>query len=170
MKKLFALLLLIALAPARAQTPSLELTARGFEPVSYSTPRIDGKKFTELSKAWVTELKRMDEKFDLSNVGSNTLTISGLEKNAFFYRSRGETFQHTAKLVMKIDFTATGYTLTLTVPETYAEGDTPVKYKLPDYFDSNGKIKEGYDGLKKSIEATVNGMAINYYEFIINNR
>jgi hypothetical protein len=169
-KKLFALLLLIALAPARAQTASLELTPHGFEPVSYSTPRIEGNKFIELSKAWVTELKRMDEKFDLSNVGSNSLTISGLEKNAFFYRSRGETFQHTAKLVMKIDFTAAGYTLTLTVPEIYAENETLTKYTLPDYFDSKGNIREGYDGLKKSIEATVNGIALNYYEFIVNNR
>lgn len=168
MGKLYALLLFIGLATAWAQTPVLELTPQGFEPVSYTLTRIDGSKFVDLSRAWVTEQKRKNELFDISNVGSNTLTISGIENNAFFYRSRGETFQHKAKLVMKVDFTTTGYTLTLTVPEIYAEGDTPTQYKLPDYFDSNGNIKEGYDGLKTSIEATVNDIALNYYNFIIN--
>ena len=167
MKKLL-LLLFVTASTAMAQTPTLQLTPRGFEPVTYTLPRIAGGKFTDLSKAWVTEQKRKHEQFDLSNVGSNTLTISGLEKNAFFYRNRGETFQHKAKLVMKVDFTATGYTLTLTVPEIYAESDTPTQYTLPDYFDSSGNIKEGYDGLKTSIEATVNDIALNYYNFIIN--
>ncbi|MFP9098648.1 hypothetical protein ACLI09_06295 [Flavobacterium sp. RHBU_24] len=168
MKKLWAILLLCHAVTALAQTPVLQLTPRGFEPVTYTLPRIEGGKFVDLARAWVTEQKRRHGQFDLSNVGAGTLTISGIEKNAFFYRSRGETFQHKAKLVMKVDFTPTGYTLTLTVPEIYAEGDTPTQYTLPDYFDSNGNIKEGYDGLKTSIEATANDIALNYYNFIIN--
>lgn len=168
MKAIATLIVLLTVLCAKAQTPVLTLSPRGFEPVSYTTGRIDDKKFADLSKAWVTELKRRDEKFDLSNVSSSSLTISGLVKNAFFYRNRGETFQHKAKLVMKVDFTATGYTLTVSIPEIYGDNDTPSKYTLPDYFNSSGNLKEGYDGLQASVEDTVNDIALNYYNFITN--
>lgn len=168
--KLLLLVCLLAFGAINAQPPQLELTPRGFEPVTVSMPSISAEKFIELSKAWVTELKRSGLKYDISNISDGSLTISGLKKNALSYRERGENHQHTVKLVMKVDFTATSYTLRFTVPEIYADNDVLLKYTLPNYFDSSGKLKEGYDGLDDSIENTVNNVSEAYYNFIINYR
>ncbi|WP_116789152.1 hypothetical protein [Flavobacterium psychrotrophum] len=166
--KAILLLCFLSFGLSRAQPPQLELTSRGFEPVTVTIPTVTAEKFVELSKAWVTTLKRRNLEYDISNVSNNSLTISGMKTNAFFYRDRGETHQHKVKLVMKIDFTQTSYTLTLSVPEIYTDNDVLLKYTLPNYFDENGKLKEGYNELQKSLETTVNDIALNYYNFIIN--
>jgi hypothetical protein len=166
--KAILLLCFLSFGFSRAQPPQLALSSRGFEPVTVTIPAVTPEKFVELSKAWVTTLKRRNLEYDISNISNSSLTISGIKANAFFYRDRGETHQHKAKLVMKIDFTQTSYTLTLTVPEIYADNNVLLKYTLPNYFNEEGNLKEGYDGLQKSLETTVNDIALNYYNFMIN--
>lgn len=166
--KAILLLCLLSFGFGRAQPPQLELTSRGFEPVTVTIPAVTAEKFVELSKAWVTTLRRRNLEYDISNISTGSLTISGMKANAFFYRDRGETHQHKAKLVMKIDFTQTSYTLTLTVPEIYTDNNVLLKYTLPNYFNDSGNLKDGYEGLQKSLETTVNDIALNYYNFIIN--
>ena len=168
MTKLTLLITLLTFGLLQAQPPQIELTPNGLSPVTVTIPSITPEQFAELSKAWVTELTRSGLKFDISNVSGSSLTISGMKKNAFIYRDRGETHHHKAKLVMKVDFTDTSYTLAMTMPEIYADNDQILKYTLPDYFNAGGTIKEGYDDLEKSVEATANDIALNYYNFIIN--
>lgn len=166
--KLSVLIFLLGFGVLHAQLPQFELTPRGFEPVTASLPDIVPQKVAELSKAWVTELKRRGQEYEVSNVSANSLTISGFKKNAFFYRERGETHQHKAKLVMKVDFTPTSITISLSVPEIYADNDVLLKYTLPNYYDASGKLKEGYNDLDTSLENTVNDITLNYYNFLIN--
>ncbi len=166
MKKILLIIFTLTITNLWAQAPQLELTKSGFKPLTYDIPAIESQKFIALSKEWVGKLKLNNQNFDISNISSGQLTISGYKNNAFYYRNRGETFQHRVKLVMKIDFSTSYYTLSLTIPEIYADYNSLIDYTIPDYFTSDGKLKDGYDGLKESLEKSMNDIALNYYNYI----
>lgn len=168
LKRLMLLLCLVCSLLAFAQPPSLTLGPQGFEPVTVSIPPAEAKKLMAVTKAWATEHQRSSERVELSNVSGNSLTITVYKQNAFFYRDRGETFYHNIKLLMNVEFRDTSYNFDVSVPEIYSEEGRLLKYRIPDYFTDDGTLKEGYDGLKESLEVTVNKIAANYYNFLVN--
>jgi len=167
MPKLFSLLCLFTCIAVYAQ-PMAELTPRGFEPLESAIPSMPAEKFIELSKSWATEFNRKQKGADVSNVTTNGMTITAFKKNAFFFRNKGEMFEYTIQYSMKLTFSNKSYTVKFTVNDIYADDDTLVQYKLPDYFDSSGELKEGYADLKPSLERTVNGIFASHYNFIVN--
>ncbi|ALM48365.1 hypothetical protein AMR72_05285 [Flavobacterium psychrophilum] len=167
MRKLLSLLFILFGLSVYAQ-PKLELTPRGFDPVEVTIPSIPPEKFIELSKSWTTEYNRRLKGADVTNVTDSSLTISAFKKNAFFFRNRGEMFEYTINYSMKITFSNQSYTLQFIVNDIYTDDDTLVKYKLPDYFNSSGELKEGYADLKPSLERTVNSIVASHYNFIAN--
>lgn len=148
--------------------PKLELTPRGFEPVEATIPSAPVEKLIDLSKTWAAEFNRKEKGADVTNVTPSGLTITAFKKNAFFFRNKGEMFEYTIRYSMKITFTNGSYSLQFTVNDIYADDDTLVQYKLPDYFDGSGNLKEGYTDLKPSIERTVNGIIASHYNFMVN--
>ena len=55
----------------------------------------------------------------------------------------------------------------ITLPELFTNGGKPIQYTLPDYF-ADGKLKDGYEGLQKSLEENLNRIVRSYYNFIVN--
>lgn len=166
----FTLLFLLITSCLCAQ-PSLELTPTGFEPVEVSIPALPNEKLIELTKSWASEVNRkLKSKYDITDVTENSLTITGYKKNAFLIRNKGETFEYAIGYSMKVSFSQNSYTLRFIVNDIYTNQDRLVQYKIPDYFNSQGELKEGYDQLKPTLEKTVNDLAVSHYNFIMNFR
>lgn len=171
MARLLFLLCLFAIIPANAQPPVLELTSHGFEPVTATIPATPNDKLIEISRAWAAEANRRQKRgYDITEVTDSSMTISAFRKNAFFFRNNGEMFEYTIRYSMILNFSTSNYTLKFIVSDIYTSDDVLVKYKLPDYFASNGNLKEGYDDLKPSLERTVNELVTSYHDFIVNFR
>ncbi|MEL1244176.1 hypothetical protein AAEO56_07895 [Flavobacterium sp. DGU11] len=164
------LLFLLFSITALAQPPKMELQPYGFDPVDVSIPATQNDKLVEITKAWVQEYNRREKGADVSNVTENTITVSAFKKNGFFYRNRGQAFEHKIRYTMKITFHEDRYTLAFSVDDIYANGDALAKYKIPDYFNSSGVLKDGYTDLEPSLERTVNDIVTSHYNFILNFR
>lgn len=169
MKLLFASLCLFLSIAAAAQPPRLELTPRGFEPVDIAFPATPNEKLLELTQSWAFEYNRREDGFDTSNITTNTITITANKDNAFYYRERGEAFDFKIRYTMDITFNNGSYTLKFSVPEIYADNKR-INYTLPDYFTSEGRLKEGYGEIERSIEATVNNIVTAHYNYLIKLR
>ena len=151
--------------------PQMELTPQGFEPVEVTIPATPGLKLIDVSKAWAQDYNRRENStYDITNVTDNSVTISAFKRNAFFYRDRGDTFEQKIRYTIKLTFYNNRYELAFTVNDIYTDGNVLVKYKIPDYFTSDGKLKDGYDGLTDSLEKTVNEIVTSHYNFILNYR
>lgn len=170
MPKLLTLLCFFAIVTAKAQPPVLEVTQRGFDPVEIQIPSTSNAKLRELSKNWASNLNRLKKGYDASDVTDNSMVLSAYKKNAFFIRNNGDSFNYAIEYSMKLSFHDTYYTMHFVVDNIYTEQDVLVKYKLPDYFEPDGDLKDGYDELKPSLEKTVNDLALSYYNFIVNYR
>lgn len=169
MSRLLSLLCLFIGLSLHAQ-PTLELNPRGFDAVEATIPSAPAEKLIDLSKSWASEFNRKEKGADITGVTTSGLIITAFKKNAFFFRNKGEMFEYTIRYSMKITFTNGSYSLQFTVNDIYADDDTLVKYKLPDYFLPSGELKEGYADLKPSLERTVNGIVASHYNFIANFR
>lgn len=165
MQKLLPILFLFIAGIAIAQ-PQMVLMPYGFDPVEVQIPSISQEKFIELSKSWAAEFNRGQKGYDVSDVTSNSLTITAYKRNAFFYRNLGETFQYTIRYSMKLSSYDTYYKLVFTVTDIYANDDVLINYKIPDYFSSSGQLKDGYSDIKPSLEKTVNYIAASHYSAI----
>nr|WP_322624366.1 hypothetical protein [uncultured Flavobacterium sp.] len=161
------LLLLFLFTSVCFAQPTVTLVNGTLSDIEVKIPEIESKKFIDLTKAWVTEAKRSGQVLDMSNVSSGSLTISGYKHNAFNYRERGETHWHDAKVVMQVRFSNTAMSIKITLPELFTNGGKPIQYTLPDYF-ADGKLKDGYEGLQKSLEENLNRIVRSYYNFIVN--
>lgn len=158
-------------AAAVAAQPRLELTPAGFAPVDIELPPTTNEKLIELSRNWAMEYNRpRKERYDITNVTGNSMTISAFKDNAFYYTNRGEEFYHRIRYSIELAFYGDRYTVVFTVVDIYADDDKIIEYKIPDYFNSNGKLKEGYEFIEPSLEATVNSIVGSHYNFIINYR
>lgn len=174
MLKIYAFLFLLTGVAATAQPPELELQPNGFDPIEVSIPSTPNNKLIEVTKAWASEYNARGEKgdtgYDATDVTSNSITISAYKKNAFSFSERGESFQHKIRYSMKITFYQNRYSLTFIVNDIYGDSNSPMKYKLPDFFTSSGKLKQGYTGLDTSLEETVNAIVLSHYNFLLNYR
>ncbi|MNK06552.1 hypothetical protein D3C87_244510 [compost metagenome] len=153
-----------------AQPPTMELNPNGFDPITVSIPEIRTERLIDATKTWAPDFNQRQKGYDITDVTSNSLTISAFKKNAFFYRNLGERFQYTIKYSMKITFYNGSYTLLFTVTDIYADDDKLVSYKIPDYFTASGQLKDGYSDLKPSLEKTVNNIVTSHYNYIINTQ
>lgn len=169
MQKLLLILCLFIAGTAIAQ-PQMVLMPYGFDPVEVQIPGISQEKFIELSKSWAAEFNRNQKGYDVSDVTSNSVTISAYKRNAFFYRNLGDTFQYTIRYTMKLSVYDTYYKLVFTVTDIYANDDVLINYKIPDYFTASGKLKDGYNDIKPSLEKTVNYIVASHYDTIANYR
>lgn len=147
----------------------MELTPNGFEPVTVTISSTRNEKLIEVTKAWALEYNLSKEGADITNVTENTITISAYRKNAFFYRNNGVPYDHDIQYTMKFLFSTTSYTLQFTVNDIYHD-NVLLEYKLPNYFTSEGKLKEGYSELDESLERTVNGIVNSHYDYLIHFR
>ncbi|MGQ2982535.1 hypothetical protein [Flavobacterium sp.] len=167
---MYRLIFLFLSAAALAQPPKMELNPNGFDAIDVSIPATPNEKLIEITKAWATKANQREKGADVTDVTANSLTVSAYKRDAFFYRDRGETHSHRIRYSMKITFYENRYTVAFTVNDIYMDGDKLVTYKLPDYFTSEGKLKEGYTDLEQSLERTVNDLVTSHYNFIINFR
>ncbi len=167
---MFRWVVLFLSVAALAQPPKMELKPNGFDPIDVAIPATPNEKLLEVTSAWAQEYNRREEGVDITDVTANSVTVSAFKRNGFYYRDRGEKHNHKIRYTMKITFYEDRYTLAFIVGDIYTDGDKLIDYKLPDYFTSEGTIKEGYTDLKPSIERTVNDIVTSHYNFIINFR
>lgn len=170
MSRYITIVLFFAAALLNAQPPKVELQPYGFDPVEIQIPATSNEKLLELSQNWAIEYNRTRNGHDITNVTDNSMTITAFKQNAFYYRNRGDAFDHRIKYEMDISFNRDRYTLTFKVTEIYLNNDKLIEYKIPDYYTSDGKLKDGYDGLENSLEVTVNDIIRSHYNFIVNFR
>ena len=169
MDKVLFILLLIG-AMAAAQPKLMQLQPYGFEPIEVAIPATPNEKLVEVTNSWAQEYNRREDGADITEVTANSITISAFKKNGFFYRNRGEAFEHRIRYTMKFTFYENGYNLVFTVNDIYVDNNVLLEYKLPDYFNSEGKLKEGYENIKPSLENTVNAIVQSHYDFLIHFR
>ncbi|OYQ34076.1 hypothetical protein CHU92_12125 [Flavobacterium cyanobacteriorum] len=153
---------------ASAQPQRAELTRSGFAPVTVSIPATPNEKLAELTRNWAMETYQRGG-YDITGVTGNLLTVSAREDGAFFYRNKGEGFDHDIRYNMELSFAENSYTATFTISEIYAN-DVRIEYNIPDYFTSAGTLKEDYEEVEPSLENTVNRIIRSHYNFIINFR
>lgn len=177
MGKLYTLLCFLTFSLANAQPPVVALTSRGFAPITITLPATKNEKLVDVSKAWAaaynksrTDGGQSEPGADFTDVTENTITISAFKRNAFRYRSTGEEFQFKVRYSMKLVFNQNKYTLTFTTSDIFDENNKLIQYKLTDYFNDDGTVKEGYTGFKESIDDTVNSIILSHYNFILNYR
>lgn len=163
---MFLLLPVVTLAQ-----PSLELEPSGFAPATVSIPTTPNDKLIELTKSWAQEYNKNNKRgYDITDVTDNSVTITSYKKNAFYYRNKGESFNHSIGYTMKLNFGEGTYTVTFSVDDIYFDNDKLLEYKIPDYFTDVGKLKEGYTGLDTSLEKNVNEIVLSHYNFLLNFR
>ncbi|WP_297333199.1 hypothetical protein [Flavobacterium sp.] len=169
MKSFFGMACFFVLGMLHAQPPEFALTPNGFDAVTVDIPATSNEKLISLTKNWAQDYNRTQEGSDISNVTQNSITITAYKKNAFNYGNRGENFYHKIKYDIRFEFNQSSYTVSFNITEIYLD-DVLLEYKLPDYFTSEGKLKDGYNTLDVTLEDTVNDIVNSHYDFIMNYR
>ncbi len=168
MRTVFGIVCFFITTFALAQPPQMELSRSGFPKVDVSIPATKNEKLIELSKSWALETYKRGG-YDVTDVTENSMTISAIEKRAFYYRNKGEGYDHDINFDMKLTFYGNRYSVQLFVKQIFADG-VKIEYTIPDYFTSDGSLKEGYADVKPSLEATANTILKSYYNYITNFR
>lgn len=165
MKLLPALALLFTLS-ITAQPAPANVSQRGVEAFTATMPAMQPGRFTELTKAWANAYT--GGSYDATSVTGSSITISAVKRNAFRYRNTSETVENKISYSLVMEFTSNSYTLKFLVEDIYGDNDVLLKYRLPDFYKSNGELKDGYDGLEKSLEATINDIVQSHYDYLVN--
>jgi len=170
----YSFLLIFISLVAYAQPPKLKLGPGGFDAIDVKIPTSKPEKLVSVTKTWAVERDRrnidQEKGYDFTDVSDNTITVTGFKKNAFFYNSLGEQFEHRIQYTMKFTFYENRYTMLFTVTQIYTDNNVPVQSALPDYFTGDGILKEGYRNLDTSLENTVNNLVQSHYDALINFR
>jgi hypothetical protein len=153
MRLMHSILFCFAAMTALAQPPAMELQPNGFEPVTIPFPATPAERLIELTQTWADSFNRREEGFDATNITPNTITITANKENAFFYRERGEAFDHEIRYEMRLTFNEDSYTLNFVITEIYMR-DRLLESDIPDFFNSEGRLKEGYEEIERSLETT----------------
>lgn len=162
MKKLLSLFFFFSCFIAFSQE-RIALTPNGFPTVTITKPNIPLENLIDASKSWALSYNKNGA--DVYEVTLNTLKIDALKKGAFHYYSLGERYTFDIKYSLAVEFGDVNYTLKLTVKEIYTD-DKPIKSTLADYFTPEGKIKEGFEEIKPSLEITVNKIISSFATYI----
>ena len=163
MKHFIAILFLLTGSLIWSQ-PKLEMTPTGFAPIELQTPNLTTEKLIEKSRAWAAYYNKNG--FDVFNVTENSLAISALNENAYFYRNIGVPYYYNIRYNMTIVFKDNNtYTLSFEVKEIYAK-EVLVKTTIADFFTPDGKLKEDFKEVKPSLEKTVNRIVKSYTRYL----
>jgi hypothetical protein len=146
-----------------------KLQPNGFAPVTVPFPPTPAERLIEMTQSWANEFNRREEGFDATNITANTITITANKENAFFYRNRGEAFDHEIRYEMQLTFNEDSYNLNFVIIEIYSR-DRLLESDISDFFTSEGRLKEGYDELERSLETTVNNIVRSHYNYMNNFR
>lgn len=169
MSRILSLLAFFCTIAVVAQPPRMELLPTGFAPITVNLPATMPEKLIELTQRWAYEYNLREEGFDATNITANTITITANKDNAFFYRERGEAFDHEIRYEMNFTFNDGNYTLAFVITDIFSR-DKRLEYNIPNYYTSAGRLKSGYEELEPSLETTVNNIVRSHYNFIINFR
>jgi len=141
----------------------IELSPNGFPTVTIPRPNIPLENLIEASRSWALFYNKNGA--DAYEVTSNSLKIDALRKGAFSYYSLGERYSFDIRYTLAIEFGDTSYTLKFTVKEIYTD-DKLLKSTLADYFTPEGKLKEGFEEIKPSLENTVNKLLGSFATYL----
>lgn len=141
----------------------IELTPNGFQTITIAKPNIPLENLIEASKSWALFYNKNG--VDVYEVTTNSLKIDALRKGAFAYYSLGERYSFDIKYTLVVEFGDANYTLKLNVKEIYTD-DKLIKSTIADYFTPEGKIKEGFEEIKPSLEITVNKLLGSFATYI----
>lgn len=168
MKICLSILLVFTVFIAKAQL-KVELTPKGFEPnpTVGNLPQITNERFIEATQLWAQDFSRGEA--DISQVTENSLTIDAFRDNAFFYRNVGDTYYQKVKYQIELSKERNTYSLSFQITEIYTN-KTLLKSAITDYFTPDGKMKDGFEEVKPSIEKTVSIILDSYNRYITNIR
>ncbi len=163
MKNLLTIAFFTWITICSAQT-KLEMTPKGFEPLTMEMPNILMTKLIDQSKAWAPYYNKNG--VDVFDVTENSLSIEALIENAYYNYNLGVKYNYDIKYILKIVFGDNQkYTITFIVKDIYIDS-VPLKSALADFFTPEGKLKSDYKDVKPSLENTVNNLIKSYTSFI----
>lgn len=162
MKKLLSICCFLFCSIAFSQE-IIELTPNGFPNVVIAKPNIPLENLIESARSWALSYNKNGA--DVYELTTNSLKIDALRKGAFHYYSLGERYTFDVKYTLAVEFGDRNYTLKFIAKEIYTD-DKPIKSTLADYFTPEGKIKEGFEEIKPSIEITVNKLIRSFATYM----
>lgn len=167
MKNIYTFLLLFTTILSFGQSKSELLPNGTFPPVEENIKSMTNEKFIDGTNLWIAEFSRGE--YDITEVTQNSLTIDAFRDNAFIYTNRGETFPHKVKYQLKIAKNGNKYSANFKITEIHTK-KTILESTMADYFTSEGKLKEGFEDVKPSMDRTVNIILGSFYRYISNYR
>ncbi len=166
MKNVVYILLLLISTTGVAQK-RIELSRTGFPTIEVDRPADrTNQELIEASRAWINEYRH--EQPSVHTVTANSLKISAIRNNAFFYRNVGEIFTNRIGYTLAVEFRDNVIQLKFTFDDIY-ERNTLKEAEISDYFTSDGRIKEDFEDVKPSLEETVNNLIDSYLSYITRN-
>jgi len=160
MKNFYPFILFFTTILSFGQSKSELLPNGTFPPVEENIKPMTNEKFVDGARLWIGEFSRGE--YDITEVTENSLTIDAFRDNAFLYTNRGESFPHKVKYQLKITKNGNKYSANFKVTEIYTK-KTILESTLADYFTSDGKLKEGFEEVKPSMDRTVNIILGSFY-------
>lgn len=167
MKNLYTFILLFTTILSFGQSKSELLPNGTFPPVEETIKPMTSEKFLDGTELWIGEFSRGE--YDITELTANSLTIDAFRDNAFLYTNRGESFPHKVKYQLKIVKTGNKYSASFKVTEIHTK-KTILESSMSDYFTSEGKLKEGFEDVKPSMDRSVNIILGSFYRYISNYR
>jgi len=167
MKNLYSFILFFTAFLSFGQSKSELLPNGTFPPVEETIKTMTDEKFIDGTRLWIAEFSRGE--YDITELTQNSLTIDAFRDNAFVYTNRGESFPHKIKYQLKIQKNGNKYTANFRITEIHTK-KTILESTMANYFTSDGKLKEGFEEVKPSMDRTVNIILGTYYKSISNYR
>lgn len=165
MKKLLVLFLSFSIFPVFSQI-KMELTPQGFAPVDIARPDVPLQKLEDRIRAWVSTYNEKNEfGYDIYAVTDNGLKIDAHKMNAFYYRNRGEAYQHRIKYTLRVDYLEKTLRVRFSIAEVYA-GKNLLELSVADLFNPDGKLKGDYLDAKPSLEKTAGNIVGSFAVFL----
>ena len=144
----------------------MEMTPKGFATVKIDRPAKTLEKLIEKTQSWASYYNRNNRySFDVYDISENTVSIDAFKENAFYYRNRGEAYQHRIKYSMRVEFIESFYTITFAVKDIYS-GNNITKLTVAEFYASDGRLKEDYEEVKPSLEYTANSIINDFATFL----
>ncbi|HEX9980677.1 MAG TPA: hypothetical protein VGB50_08960 [Flavobacterium sp.] len=163
MKKPLLLLLFLYAMTASAQIRP-ELTSTGFPAFEFPRPDRPNERLIELSRSWLPYYNRGEA--DMYDVTANSFKIDAVRDNAFFYRNRGEVYNHAIRYTLHVVFDEKTCRITFIVKDIFANNNTLSGLTVADFFAPDGRLKEDYEEVKPSLEATAASIVRSYINYI----
>ncbi|RYZ83005.1 MAG: hypothetical protein EOP06_20725 [Proteobacteria bacterium] len=164
--KNFLLLLLLIVGPASISQVTMELTPQGFASFTIPKPDVPAQRLEDRIRGWVSSYNEKNEfGYDIYDVSEGGLSIDAHKRNAFFYRNKGEVFQHRIKYTMRIEYLETNIKVQFSVAEVYAKKNR-IELTVADLFAPDGRLKDDYLDAKPSLEKTASKIVNSFADYM----